>query len=166
MARTSRQPRFSRLGALSYGLLQASTALLQPVNAQKAGTFVVVGESGASAQQLFLSNSGKKVYIIDKAENNPAQVNGHPAWATEYDLATNTYRAMDILTNSFCAGGTVLGNGTWLNVGGNNPVGYGGIQVDSCTGPFKNCDGGKALRSVKPVHVVEEYLHSQFHTEY
>ncbi|GHJ88515.1 hypothetical protein NliqN6_4917 [Naganishia liquefaciens] len=146
MARTSRQHRFSRLGALSYGLLQASTTLLQPVNAQKAGTFVVVGESGASAQQLFLSNTGKKVYIIDKAENNPAQVNGHPAWATEYDLASNTYRAMDILTNSFCAGGTVLGNGTWLNVGGNNPVGYGGIQVDSCTGPFKNCDGGKALR--------------------
>jgi hypothetical protein len=24
----------------------------------------------------------KQVYIIDKTENNPAQVNGHPAWAT------------------------------------------------------------------------------------
>ena len=22
-----------------------------------------------------------KVYIVDKVENNPAQVNGHPAWA-------------------------------------------------------------------------------------
>jgi hypothetical protein len=151
MPRTTRHNRLSRLGVLSYGLLSASTALLQPVTAQKANTFVVVGESGASAQQLFLSNSGKKVYIIDKAENNPAQVNGHPAWATEYDLATNTYRGMDVLTNAFCAGGTVLGNGTWLNVGGNNPVGYGGIQVDSCTGPFEDCDGGKALRLVQSV---------------
>jgi len=25
-----------------------------------------------------------KVYIVDKAENNPAQVNGHPAWAQGY----------------------------------------------------------------------------------
>ncbi|KAJ9124101.1 hypothetical protein QFC22_000896 [Naganishia vaughanmartiniae] len=150
MPRSLPQHPVLRLRTLSVCLLQASTILSQSANAQKANTFVVVGESGVSAQQLFLSNSGKKVYIIDKAENNPAQVNGHPAWATEYDLATNTYRAMDILTNSFCAGGTVLGNGTWLNVGGNNPVGYGGIQVDSCTGPFENCDGGKALRILDP----------------
>jgi hypothetical protein len=39
------------------------------------------------------------------------------AWASEYDLATNTFRTMDVVSNSFCAGGTVLGNGTWLNVG-------------------------------------------------
>lgn len=153
MPRSTRHPRVSRLGALTV-LLQASTTLFQPTHAQKANTFVVVGESGASAQQLFLSNSGKKVYIIDKAENNPAQVNGHPAWATEYDLATNTYRGMDVLTNAFCAGGTVLGNGTWLNVGGNNPVGYGGVQVDSCTGPYENCDGGKALRWVESQDVL------------
>jgi len=25
-----------------------------------------------------------KVYIVDKVENNPAQVNGHPAWAQGY----------------------------------------------------------------------------------
>jgi len=29
---------------------------------------------------MFLGTSDK-VYIVDKAENNPAQVNGHPAWA-------------------------------------------------------------------------------------
>lgn len=26
---------------------------------------------------------------------------------------------MDIRTNAFCAGGTVLGDGMWLNIGGN-----------------------------------------------
>lgn len=55
-----------------------------------------------------------KVYVVDKTENNPVRINGHPAWATEYDLATNTYRTMDIVTNSFCAGGNVLGNGMHL----------------------------------------------------
>lgn len=59
---------------------------------------------------MFLGQSSK-VYIVDKTENNPLQVNGHPAWATEYDLVSNTVRAMDIVTNSFCAGGNVLGNG-------------------------------------------------------
>jgi len=32
---------------------------------------------------MFLGTSDK-VYIVDKAENNPAQVNGHPAWAQGY----------------------------------------------------------------------------------
>lgn len=54
---------------------------------------------------------------VENSENNNATVNGHPAWASEYDLATNTFRTMDVLSNSFCAGGTVLGNGTWLNAG-------------------------------------------------
>lgn len=30
---------------------------------------------------MFLGND-KKVYILDKAENNEAQVNGHPAWGS------------------------------------------------------------------------------------
>ena len=31
--------------------------------------------------ELFLGNQ-EKVYIIDKAERNAAQINGHPAWAS------------------------------------------------------------------------------------
>lgn len=45
------------------------------------GTWEIVGDTGVSAQQLFLGND-QKVYIIDKTQNNEAQVNGHPAWAT------------------------------------------------------------------------------------
>jgi hypothetical protein len=30
--------------------------------------------------QLFLGTADK-VYIVDKVENNPTQINGHPAWA-------------------------------------------------------------------------------------
>ena len=28
---------------------------------------------------MFIRNT-EKVYILDKAEGNPAQINGHPAW--------------------------------------------------------------------------------------
>lgn len=53
---------------------------------------------------------------------------------------------MDIVTNSFCAGGNVLGNGTWINIGGNQAIGYGGLNADPLTGPYKDGDGGKATR--------------------
>lgn len=80
-------------------------------------------------------------------------VAGHPAWATEYDLATNTYRTMDVISNTFCAGGTVLGNGTWINVGGNQAVTYkGAVAVNEQTGqnPYGDWDGGKAIRLLDP----------------
>ena len=43
-------------------------------------------------------------------------------------------------------GGTVLGNGTWLNVGGNQAVTYGGAAAPSQTGglPYDDPDGGKS----------------------
>ena len=52
---------------------------------------------------------------------------------------------MDIVTNSFCAGGNVLGNGTWLNIGGNQGVTYGGNTADTQggqSGPYFDPDGG------------------------
>jgi hypothetical protein len=127
----------------------------------KANTFAIVGDSGVSAQQLFLS--GNKVYIVDKTENNEATVMGaggvtHPAWATEYDLATNTYRPLDIVTNSFCAGGNVMGNGSWLNVGGNQAVTTLGVAdntvnikpASSNSGAYDDLDGGRATRVITP----------------
>ncbi|KAG8909543.1 hypothetical protein FRC01_006866 [Tulasnella sp. 417] len=114
------------------------------------GTFEIVGTSGVSAQQLFLGTDDK-VYIIDKAQNNEAQVGGHPAWATEYDLNTNQYRAMDVTTNTFCAGGNLLGDGRWLVVGGNQPVTAGGnTTVAGGPDPYKDADGGNSIRYITP----------------
>ncbi|KAI5479758.1 glyoxal oxidase [Pseudohyphozyma bogoriensis] len=139
MAPRSRQLVNSLLG-LSLG---ASGVLAAPA----ANTIEIVGDSGVSAQQLFLGTSNK-VYIVDKTENNPLTVAGHPAWASEYDLETNTVRAMDIETNSFCAGGNVLGNGTWVNIGGNQPVGPGGLTANATVEPYEDGDGGKATRTL------------------
>ncbi|ORX39085.1 glyoxal oxidase precursor [Kockovaella imperatae] len=126
---------------------------LSPASAQLANTFQYVGLSGASAQQMFLGRPDR-VYIVDKTERNNITVDGHPGWATEYDLQTNTFRPMAVLSNSFCAGGTVLGNGTWLNVGGNQAIEMGGVSPPgiSQTGqnPYGDWDGGKALRLLDP----------------
>ncbi|CAE6420205.1 hypothetical protein ACGC1H_004865 [Rhizoctonia solani] len=126
----------------------------QPTKTGTPGTFEIVGNSGVSAQQLFLGQSNR-VYIVDKTENNPPKVGNpsHPAWATEYDVDTNQFRAMDVVTNSFCAGGSVLGNGTWLNVGGNQAITWGGLTASTQSGdsgPYYDGDGGKAIRLLDP----------------
>ncbi|KAI0046059.1 copper radical oxidase [Auriscalpium vulgare] len=117
-----------------------------PASGGPVGTFQIVGDSMVSAQQLFVGTADK-VYIVDKTENNPTQIQGHPAWAAEYALGSNSARAMDVVTNSFCAGGNVLGNGTWVNIGGNQAVTTGGVTAASQTGspPYNDPDGGKSL---------------------
>lgn len=63
------QPAVVLAASFAFGLASAATP----------GTFEIVGNSGVSAQQLFLGNS-EKVYILDKVQGNAATVSGHPAW--------------------------------------------------------------------------------------
>jgi hypothetical protein len=83
--------------------------------------------------------------LIDKVEHNLLDINGHPAWAALYDLLTDEVRPLAMRSNSFCAGGTWLSNGTLLNIGG-NPV------VESKTGSadFGDLDGLQAIRMFNP----------------
>ncbi|KAI8992954.1 DUF1929-domain-containing protein [Trametes punicea] len=116
------------------------------------GQFEIVGNSMVSAQQMFLGTLDK-VYIVDKTEANPSKINGHPAWAAEFSISKKGGRTMDVVTNTFCAGGSVLGNGTWLNVGGNQAVTTGGVTADSqATGgqPYEDPDGGQSMRLLNP----------------
>ncbi|KAL0956614.1 hypothetical protein HGRIS_002750 [Hohenbuehelia grisea] len=123
----------------------------QPLQTGQLGQFEIIGDSLVSAQQLFVGTANT-VYFVDKTENNPAQINGHPAWASEWTLASNSQRTMDAVTNAFCAGGNVLGNGTWLNVGGNQAVTYGGEPAESQYGggAYDDPDGRRSMRILDP----------------
>lgn len=117
-------------------------------------SFEVVGNSGVSAQMMFYPGLGSKVYILDKAENNALTITDstgrtHPAWGVSYDVDTNEFRTMDVESNTFCAGGMVLGNGTWAVFGGNQPVTYGGVAVTD-QGAYSDTDGGAAIRILDP----------------
>ena len=116
----------------------------------KLGGFEEIGTSGVSAQQIYLGTANK-VYIVDKVENNPITVNDHPAWATEYDISTNQIRAMDVVTNTFCAGGAYLGDGRLINIGGNQAVVPGGnALVNGSVNIYGNEDGAFAVRTLTP----------------
>ncbi|WVW85784.1 hypothetical protein I302_107822 [Kwoniella bestiolae CBS 10118] len=145
LASSSEQPRWRDPAAPPLGMKKraaAATAL----------NFESVGDTGVSAQMVFLGNN-KKIYVLDKTENNPVEITGeygtHPAWATEYDIESNEYRTMDVYSNTFCAGGGVLGNGTWVIFGGNQPVTTGGVASTDAEA-YSDTDGGTAIRMLNP----------------
>ena len=84
---------YSSLSLLALGLASS-------VAAQQPGTLVEKGDTLVSAmmvsafvitsfvhlphhplRQMFIANE-EKVYILDKAEGNSQQINGHPAWGS------------------------------------------------------------------------------------
>ncbi|KAF8629225.1 hypothetical protein AX17_005808 [Amanita inopinata Kibby_2008] len=123
----------------------------QPSKPGNPGHFEIIGQSLVSAQQIFLGTHDT-VYFVDKVENNPTQIKGHPAWASEWALGSGNQRALDVVTNSFCAGGNVLGNGTWINVGGNQAVTWGGLEAPGQNGgpPYDDPDGRTSIRLLNP----------------
>ncbi|KAG6855699.1 hypothetical protein H0H87_011890 [Tephrocybe sp. NHM501043] len=130
------------------GLARATSTIpqpRQPTHNGVPGQFELLGESLVSAQQLFLGTENN-VFIVDKVENNPVRIDGHPAWASGWTLDSNAQRPMDAVTNTFCAGGNVMGNGTWVNIGGNQAVTYAGDAAASQFGggPYDDPDGRKS----------------------
>ncbi|KAK4686476.1 hypothetical protein P7C73_g3648, partial [Tremellales sp. Uapishka_1] len=142
------------------GLAARSTLTAKGTSDDVSGTFVLVGDSGVSAQMMFLGTNAT-VFILDKTENNSMTVTTpsgvtHPAWGTSYDLASNTATPMEVTSNTFCAGGFAMANGSWVVFGGNQPVTYGGVAVNDKTNnptgadPYDDLDGGAAIRMLDP----------------
>ena len=108
-----------------------------------------------------LVGSAQSVYMIDKAEGNAAQIDGHPAWGSLWDLDSRTAVPMAILTNVFCASGMHLPNGSYVTFGGNGAVGPGGnigSQVNSAgsgawDATYQDFDGTKAIRIINPCNI-------------
>jgi hypothetical protein len=95
---------------------------------------------------------------VDKTQNNPLKISGHPAWASEYTISSNGVRALNVTTNTLCAGGASLGDGRWINVGGNQGVTKGGASgggpgsIPPYYGgpPYYDYDGGYGVRLLRP----------------
>ncbi|KAG9098252.1 hypothetical protein FS749_004276 [Ceratobasidium sp. UAMH 11750] len=94
----------------------AALALFAPVSAQKDYVLSKGGQTGVAAMQLTVATDST-VVIIDKFEQNPLHdTNDLPVWGAVYSTKTDTARALHIITNSFCAAGTWISNGTRLRM--------------------------------------------------
>ncbi|KIK57124.1 hypothetical protein GYMLUDRAFT_247377 [Collybiopsis luxurians FD-317 M1] len=135
-----------------------ASSMVQPAQAVTAGSIVNAGNTTVSAMMMFVGNS-QKVYILDKAEGNAAQINGHPAWGAVWDFNSHTSFAMDVKTNVFCASGMHLPNGSYATFGGNGAVTVGGnigsVTTDggsaaSFDATYQDYDGRKSIRILNP----------------
>lgn len=107
-------------------------------------TLTQKGSTGVHAMQLAIV-SDTHALVIDKVEHNPLDVNNHPAWAALYNLDTHSLTPLQMESNSFCAGGSFLSNGTLINVGG-NPV----VEDRTSSADFGDLDGMQAVRLFQP----------------
>ncbi|THU84799.1 copper radical oxidase [Dendrothele bispora CBS 962.96] len=102
------------------------------------------GNTGVAAMQLVVVSSTHAL-IVDKVEHNPLTIDGHPAWAALFNLKTGDLTPLQMKSNSFCAGGSFLSNGTLINVGG-NPV----VEDETNAADFGDEDGLQAVRLFHP----------------
>ncbi|CAE6458251.1 unnamed protein product [Rhizoctonia solani] len=106
----------------------ASAALVALLAAPAGAQYVLTqgGTTGVNAMQMTVA-SETNVVIIDKYEQNPLRdTSGDHSLGSVYSTVTDTIRALNVKTNSFCATGTWLSNGTLVNIGGNPRVDIGG----------------------------------------
>ncbi|KDR82899.1 hypothetical protein GALMADRAFT_220897 [Galerina marginata CBS 339.88] len=107
--------------------------------------------------QMFVGND-KKVYFLDKAQNNDAQIAGHPAWGAVWDFDSHQSTVMDVRTNTFCSSGMHLPNGSYVTFGGNGAAGPNGFGSQLNPGGFsaawdstyQDFDGTRAMRVLNP----------------
>lgn len=76
--------------------------------------FVQNGTSGIIALESIIVSDTLAIFF-DRATNDPLEVDGHPAWGALYNLETNTASPLTPITDSFCASGGFLSNGTMVN---------------------------------------------------
>ena len=132
-------------GAVSQnGLRGSPNRVLLGVEASSNWTLIQKGTTGVHAMQLAII-SETHALIVDKVEHNPLTIDGHPAWAALYHLQNHAVTPLRMQSNSFCAGGSFLGNGTLVNVGG-NPV----VESHTSAADFGDIDGLQAVRVFEP----------------
>eukprot|EP00249_Psilotum_nudum_P002630 c15746_g1_i2 orf=187-1821(-) len=107
------------------------------VNAQGPGTWKVLVENAGVSAMHMATNHLNKVIIFDRTDYGRSQLrlpNGRcrndpndlalktDCWAhsIEYDIATNTVRPLEVLTDTWCSSGAFVANGTLVHTGGYN----------------------------------------------
>ncbi|KAF5317650.1 hypothetical protein D9619_012554 [Psilocybe cf. subviscida] len=148
-----------RYHTLIYLLVSGSSALATIVGPSPGWHFVQTGNSGIVALEVIVVSPTLAIFF-DRATNDPLQVNGHTAWGALWNLKTNTATPLDLITDSFCASGGFLSNGTMVSVGGNSPAirtaqdGRQSIRIfEPCTDP--NGIGCTVIEDPATLHLAE-----------
>ncbi len=77
--------------------------------------FVQNGTTGVLALEAMVVSPTLAI-MFNRPSNDPLQINGHPAWGALWNFETNTASALNVLTDSFCASGAFISNGTMVGM--------------------------------------------------
>ena len=78
--------------------------------------------SGIVALEAIVVNPSL-VVIFDRATGDqPLKENGKSVWGALWDLDNSTVRPLEVLTDSFCASGALLSNGTMVTLFGGDTL--------------------------------------------
>ncbi|THU97460.1 glyoxal oxidase precursor [Dendrothele bispora CBS 962.96] len=105
--------------------------------------FVQNGTTGIVALEATVI-SPTLVLMFDRPVGAPLTINDHAAWGGLWNLETNQARALNVVSNSFCASGGYLSNGTMVSVGGMT------VESPSNTTLPADEDGRMAIRIWEP----------------
>ena len=75
--------------------------------------FVQNGTTGLVALEAIVVSPTLAV-IFDRASNDPITINGHTTWGALWNMETNTATGLEVISDSFCASGGFLSNGTMV----------------------------------------------------
>ncbi|KAJ7241477.1 glyoxal oxidase N-terminus-domain-containing protein [Mycena rebaudengoi] len=107
-------------------------AVLRGVTA-KGWEFVEKGTSGVVGLETIIVSPTLALFLDVATNVNPLTVNGHPAWGALLDLETHQITALDVVSDTFCASGALLSNGSMVSIGGNLPF-IDGVSYDGRMG--------------------------------
>lgn len=77
-------------------------------------TFVQNGTTGIVAIETVIV-SPTLALILDRAQNDPLQLDGFSAWGAFWNLKTNTASPVSLVSDTFCGSGGFLSNGTMVS---------------------------------------------------
>ncbi|KAK7467493.1 hypothetical protein VKT23_004547 [Stygiomarasmius scandens] len=105
--------------------------------------FVQNGTTGIVALESIVV-SPSLILMFDRVLGDPLQINGHQAWGALWNTETNNVTAINVVTDTFCASGGFLSNGTMVSVGGEHVE----LPPDEPVAP--DLDGTTGLRIFEP----------------
>ncbi|KAJ7916299.1 glyoxal oxidase precursor [Mycena leptocephala] len=122
--------------------------------------FVQNGTSGILALEAIIVSPTLALFFDFSQTGGPLMINGHSAWGALWNLETNQPTALDLVSDTFCASGGLLSNGTMVSVGGNNVStstvedGRMGVRIfEPCSDP--NGNGCTIFDNPDLVHLAE-----------
>ena len=96
------------------GLLALSLAIsIVPFVSGAGWEFIQNGTSGVLALESIVVSPTLALFF-DQAANDPLMINGHTTWGALWNFQTNTASPLEVVTDSFCASGAFLSNGSMV----------------------------------------------------